>query len=61
MKQSSSFKKYVSVSLAVHVLVLVGLLLFETKDLETLKSKSVSIELLSPTDVAQLTSNDIKK
>lgn len=61
MKQSSSFKKYVSVSLAVHVLVLVGLHLFENKGLEDFKSKSVSIELLSTADIPQLSANDLKK
>lgn len=55
MKKSPSFKKFVSLSLLVHVLVLGGLLLFG--DLEALKPKptqSVSIDLLTPEDLAKM-------
>lgn len=54
MKKSPSFKKLLSLSLLIHVLVLGGLLLFG--DLESLKPKtqSVSIDLLTPEDLAKL-------
>lgn len=54
MKKSLSFKKFVSLSLLVHVLVLGGLLLFgELKNLKP-ESHSVSIDLLSPEDLSKL-------
>ncbi|HWU43288.1 MAG TPA: TonB family protein [Bdellovibrio sp.] len=56
MKKSPSFRKYVSLSLLVHVLVLGGLLLFG--DLEIFKPKappqSVSIDLVTPEDLAKM-------
>ncbi|MDG0817120.1 cell envelope integrity protein TolA [Bdellovibrio svalbardensis] len=54
MKKSPSFKKYVSLSLIVHVLVLGGLFLFGESELLKPKEQSVSIDLLTPEDLAKM-------
>ncbi|QDK36482.1 TonB family protein [Bdellovibrio sp. NC01] len=54
MKKSPSFKKYVSLSLIVHVVVLGGLFLFGELDKLKPKEQSVSIDLLTPEDMAKL-------
>lgn len=55
MKRSSSFRKYISLSVLVHVLVLGGLVLFGDKTGIKATNNSVSIELLSSAELVQLT------
>ncbi|MBO9665825.1 MAG: energy transducer TonB, partial [Bdellovibrio sp.] len=54
MKKSPSFKKYVLLSLAVHILVVAGLFLFETLHPEPPKSQNVSIDLITPEDLQKM-------
>lgn len=54
MKKSPSFKKYVSLSLIVHVVVLGGLFLFGEQEIFKPKEQSVSIDLLTPEDLAKM-------
>ena len=54
MKKSPSFKKYVLLSIAVHVLVFGGFYLAEKLQLHTPKQESVSIDLLTPEDMQKL-------
>jgi protein TonB len=63
MKKSSSFKKFVSLSFVVHVVVLGGLFLFEKEDILNSEVKSVSIDLLMNQAPIKITSasKDIQK
>lgn len=53
MKRSPSFKKFVLLSLAVHVLILGGLFLFGELEVTKPKEQSVSIDLLTSEDLAK--------
>ncbi|WP_413586187.1 TonB family protein [Bdellovibrio sp. HCB274] len=54
MKKSPSFKKYVLLSVAVHILVFGGLYLFQALQLKFPKQESVSIDLITPEEAQML-------
>ncbi|WP_413559655.1 TonB family protein [Bdellovibrio sp. HCB209] len=54
MKKSPSFKKYVLLSVAVHVLVFGGLYMVEALQLKFPKNESVSIDLITPEEMQKL-------